>query len=361
MTPAGWNPKLLPGRPYGASCGRAHRLAPACGLLPVSVRAQAAGPDSIRAVVLAPDAVWDGTADARGAAGWWWCGDSGSKRWARRRARRRRPAPNGSRCRGRPSFRGSSRGTRICSCTPTTRRSWDDQVLKEPLGAAHRRARWRTRAATLRGRDSPPSATSAPRGPATHDVGFGAPSSRASSPGRGCSWSPAAIVATGSYGPAGAATPCRSAAGRGGGRRRGRDRAGGARARSAAGPTGSRCTPTTAGAPAGSSRPTFTPARARGDRRDGARGRPAGGGARDDDGGDAAGGAGRRRDHRARRRGHAGGVPADAQARRGLLPDAGGGRGVCHVLRRVGQGPRRADAGAGQPSGPASGRRSTRA
>ena len=41
---------------------------------------------------------------------------------------------------------------------------------------------------------------------------------------------------------------------------------------------------------------------------------------------------------RARRRRNARGVPADAPARRGLLPDAGGGRGVCDVLRGMGEG-----------------------
>src|SRR3954468_2532146 len=39
-------------------------LLPVLALSPAPVRAQAAGPDTPRAVVLAPAAVWDGTADA---------------------------------------------------------------------------------------------------------------------------------------------------------------------------------------------------------------------------------------------------------------------------------------------------------
>ena len=59
-----------------------------------------------------------------------------------------------------------------------------------------------------------------------------------------------AIVATGSYGPApkGSAPTCLHAAGRRGGERRGRDDPRACASRPAAAPTGSRCTPTTAGA-----------------------------------------------------------------------------------------------------------------
>ena len=144
-----------------------------------------------------------------------------------------------------------------------------------------------------------------------------------------------AIVATGSYAPRGFAPELRIP--------QGAEEADGADAahassatRSAAGRTGSRCTPTPA-RPGQGAKPTFSLDELKLIVETAKDAGVPGVGPRDDEGGDAAGDAGRRRDDRARRRRRRRGVPADGEAQASPLPDAGGGRGD-GPLRRLAAG-----------------------
>ena len=236
---------------------------------------------------------------------------------------------------------------------------WDDQVLKEPLGlriaraVAHaaRHARWPA---------SPPSAISAPRARSTTTCSFGAPSSRASCPGRACSSSPAPSwrpAATGRRGASYAFDPPQGAEEADGDDAIARV----VRSQIGRGADWIKVYADYGWGPGGELRPTFTQdelevlvATARG-------GRPAGGGARDDAEG--------------MRRAVLAGVETIEHGDEGtpevfrlmrqhgvaLCPDARRRRGVRHLLRRLGQGARRARPRRSPPSARASARRSTRA
>ena len=360
MTSAGVRPKLLPVRSLRRQpCGRAHpsccRPWPCCRP-PFGRRLP--GPTPLARSSWRPTPSGTERRTPRGAAGSWWCGDSGSRRLARKRARR---APAGAEriaLAGTTLIPGLIEGHSHLFLHPYDETLWDDQVLKEPLGlriaraVAHAAATLRAGITTERDLGT--------EGALDNDVQLRRAIEQGIVPGPRLLAVTRAIVATGSYGPARsryAFDPPQGAE-----EADGEEAivAGGARADRPRGRLDQGLRRLRLG-PRRRAPADVHAARARGARRDGARGRPAGRGARDDAGGDAPRGAGRRRDHRARRRGHARGVPAHAQARRRALSDAGRGRGVRHLLRRVGQGPRRAERRAGRQARQLPGRARRRA
>ena len=269
---------------------------------------------------------------------------SGSPRPGRPPTSRRRTAPASSTCPARRSCPGLIDAHSHLLLHPYNEAPWDDQVLKESLACAS--AGRPTTPGRTSSPASPRSATSAPRGPAYADVGLKQAIEKGIIPGPRLLVTTRAIVATGSYAPKGFAPELPDPAGGRGGRRR--RRCGGSSAtRSAAGPTGSRSTPTTRTDPTGDATADVLARRAEADRRDGPRRRRAGGRARHEQGGDAAGDAGRRRDDRARRRRRRRGLPADGRAQRRVCPDAGGGRGDAR-LRRLASRARRSRGGCGR-------------
>jgi imidazolonepropionase-like amidohydrolase len=109
-------------------------------LLPASVRAQTATADTTRTVVLAPDAVWDGTADAprRG-----WVVVVRGQRIEAVGLETGTPAPAGAEriaLAGTTLIPGLIEGHSHLFLHPYNEALWDDQVLKEPFGLRMARA-----------------------------------------------------------------------------------------------------------------------------------------------------------------------------------------------------------------------------
>ncbi len=109
-------------------------------LLPASVRAQAVATDTARAVVLAPDAVWDGTADAprRG-----WVVVVRGERIEAVGLESSTPGPAGAAriaLAGTTLIPGLIEGHSHLFLHPYDETLWDDQVLREPLGLRVARA-----------------------------------------------------------------------------------------------------------------------------------------------------------------------------------------------------------------------------
>ena len=195
------DPKLLSGGVLGRllwSC--ASLLLPVWALWPSSVRAQAAGADTTRAVVLAPDAVWDGTADVsrRG-----WVVVVRGQRIEAVGPEASTPSPAGAErivLAGATLIPGLIEGHSHLFLHPYDETLWDDQVLKEPLGLRMARAVAHA-AVTLRAgitteRDL------GTEGALDNDVQLRRAIEQGIVPGPRLLAVTRAIVATGSYGPA---------------------------------------------------------------------------------------------------------------------------------------------------------------
>ena len=256
--------------------------------------------DTSRPVVLVPEAVWDGVADAPGARlGRAWSAATRIDAVGPA-ARVRSPAGRRTgRARGSDAHSGTHRGPLAPLPAPVRRgalgRPGAEGAARGPHGA---RGRPRGRHAPRRRHHR---ARPRHRGRPTTTCSCGGRSSRASCPARGSSRPPARSSPPAATPRGAPTTPStrRRAPRRRAGRRRS---CGSCATRSAGAPTGSRSTPTTAGGRTAKAKPTFSQEELERAGGDGAGCRRAGGRARDDRGGDAAGGARRRRDDRARRR-----------------------------------------------------------
>jgi imidazolonepropionase-like amidohydrolase len=169
-------------------------------LLPAAVRAQGAAPDTGRALVLAPDAVWDGTADAprRG-----WIVVVRGQRIEAVGPEEGTPAPAGAERIALPGatvIPGLIEGHSHLFLHPYDETLWDDQVLKEPLGlrvaraVAHAAATLRAGVTTERDLGT--------EGALDNDVQLRRAIEQGIVPGPRLLAVTRAIVATGSYGPA---------------------------------------------------------------------------------------------------------------------------------------------------------------
>jgi imidazolonepropionase-like amidohydrolase len=201
MPPAGASSKPLPGSALPRLlwfCASA--LLWAWALRPASVRAQTTGPDTGRAVVLAPDAVWDGTADAprRG-----WVVVVRGSRIEASGPEASTPAPAGAEriaLAGATLIPGLIEGHSHLFLHPYDETLWDDQVLKEPLGlrvaraVAHAAATLRAGVTTERDLGT--------EGALDNDVQLRRAIELGIVPGPRLLAVTRAIVATGSYGPA---------------------------------------------------------------------------------------------------------------------------------------------------------------
>lgn len=169
-------------------------------LLPGPLRAQAGAADSGRTVVLAPDAVWDGTADAPRQG---WVVVVRGQRIEAVGPEKATPAPDGAdriALAGTTLIPGLIEGHSHLFLHPYDETLWDDQVLKEPLGLRVARAVAHA-AATLRAgvtseRDL------GTEGALDNDVQLRRAIEQGIVPGPRLLAVTRAIVATGSYGPA---------------------------------------------------------------------------------------------------------------------------------------------------------------
>ena len=175
-------------------------LLTALAMLPVSVRAQTAGGDTARAVVLAPDGVWDGAADTprRG-----WVVVVRGQRIEAVGPEASTPAPSGAEriaLAGTTLIPGLIEGHSHLFLHPYDETLWDDQVLKEPLGlrvaraVAHAGATLRAGITTERDLGT--------EGALDNDVQLRRAIEQGIVPGPRLLAVTRAIVATGSYGPA---------------------------------------------------------------------------------------------------------------------------------------------------------------
>ena len=280
-------------------------------LAAILVQTPAPADSAVKAVVLVPDAVWDGVADAprRG----WAVLVRGTKIEAVGPAASL-PADGADRVElpGTTLIPGLIEGHSHLFLHPYNETLWDDQVLKEPLALRMARA-VAAAAATLRAgitteRDL------GTEGAFDSDVQLRRAIAQGIVPGPRILAVTRAIVATGSYGPSRSRYSFDPPQGAEEADRRGAD---GRVVRSQIG-HGADWVKVYADyrwGPNGEARPTFTLDELKAAVDDGARRRPTRGGARDDAGGDAPRDSGGRRDGGTRRRGNAGGIPPDAPAR----------------------------------------------
>jgi imidazolonepropionase-like amidohydrolase len=169
-------------------------------LLPGPLRAQAGAADSGRAVVLAPEAVWDGTADAPRQG---WVVVVRGQRIEAVGPEKAIPAPAGAEriaLAGTTLIPGLIEGHSHLFLHPYDETLWDDQVLKEPLGlrvaraVAHAAATLRAGVTTERDLGT--------EGALDNDVQLRRAIEQGIVPGPRLLTVTRAIVATGSYGPA---------------------------------------------------------------------------------------------------------------------------------------------------------------